>query len=101
RIFSCGNIFRRALVKQSRGRELEGKTVNRMKIATAFLAVLLLVRSLITGCGCLTAQLRSKKKHFCEEACCAVRESDVVSSCSGASGVTDRTQPFRLGFLLV
>jgi hypothetical protein len=39
-----------------RGRELAGNAVNRMKIATSFLAVLRLVGSLITGCGCLATQ---------------------------------------------
>src|SRR6516164_4188176 len=56
KLFLVGNFFQRAVVKQSRGRDLAGNAVNRMKIATLFLAALLLVGSLITGCGCLDAQ---------------------------------------------
>ena len=55
-LFLVGNFFQRAVVKQSRGRDLAGNAVNRMKIATSFLAALLLVGSLITGCGCLDDQ---------------------------------------------
>jgi len=41
------------------------------------------------------------KTHFCEEACCAVRESDMVFTSGGAGGDADRAQPLGLGILLV
>jgi hypothetical protein len=83
--YYCGNIFRRSLVKQSRGRELAGKEVINMKNIKSLMSVVFLTGALGLSAAAVGAESVISKDVLADGSYChmkfeSIRENTLASS---------------------